>query len=65
MSIITVSRGITAWMVDYRLASIAGRVRELFGTTVLPLPFTSAADAFDVVAAVRAQHPDDVIVIGR
>lgn len=36
----------------------AARVQELFNTSVIPLPFTVAANAADVVASVQSRHTD-------
>ena len=42
----------------------AASVRELFGTDVLPTPFTEFAEANVVVARIRSLNPDFDVFVG-
>jgi hypothetical protein len=57
----TIFRGPASWMIDLREDPTADETRALFGSTILPLPFTLAASLDRVVLSLRRQHPAIVI----
>jgi hypothetical protein len=58
---VTIFRGPCSWMVDFRDDPTGPETLELFGSTILPLPYTLAASLDKVVLALRRQHPAIVI----
>lgn len=55
-------RNHTGWCARFTGSEAAG-IRILFGTDVLPLPFTAQAKAEAVCAAIQANHPDAEVVV--
>lgn len=49
------------WVCDMALDAESAQVLELFGTTILPMPFTLQADASVVRATLQRLHPSAVI----
>ena len=48
--------GRDAWMCDFRDAPDAAKVQDLFGTTIIPTPFTTTA-SFEMVKASIERNP--------
>ncbi len=61
LSRVTLFRGPDAWMIDVCDDPTAGETRELFGGTVLPLPWTLAASLDRVVLSLRQRNPGVII----
>lgn len=45
------------WHADYVETAEAAKMRSLFGTTVLPMPFTTEAPTANVIAAAAKGNP--------
>jgi hypothetical protein len=58
---VTIFRGPASWMIDMRDDPSGTDTLALFGTTILPMPFTLAASLDRVVLSLRRQHPAIVI----
>lgn len=61
LSRVTLFRGPVSWMIDLRDDATAAETLDLFGSTILPLPYTLAASLDRVVLGLRRQHPAIVI----
>ena len=51
------------WVAEFAETSEAATIRELFGTTILPMPFTVRAERDRIVAEVEALNPGCVVVV--
>jgi hypothetical protein len=45
------------WMVDWNRSPEASKIQSLFGTTILPSPFTKFADAAEIFTAISVKNP--------
>jgi hypothetical protein len=61
----TIYRDGNSWMLDHADDPSAADVKHLFGTTVLPMPFTARAEEAMVLAALTAQNPGVIITRGE
>jgi hypothetical protein len=61
LSRVTIFRGPVSWMVDLFDDPTGAETLELFGSTMLPLPYTLDASLDRVVLGLRRQHPAVVI----
>ena len=62
---ITITVTPTGWIADFARASSAAEIMALFGTTILPLPWTAHASPETVRADLAAREPDHMIVIAQ
>ena len=63
MKTLRLKKGPDAWYVDFAETEQAARIRDLFGTTVIPTPFTASADAARVISAVAKLNPGYAVVL--
>jgi len=61
LSRVTLFRGADAWMIDVCDDPTAGETLELFGGTILPLPYTLQASLDMVITRLLRQHPNVII----
>jgi len=45
------------WMADFIETSEAARIKQLFGSTLVPMPFTAEANREDVIANTAKKNP--------
>ena len=60
---LVLSRNHTGWNVDFRDSFEASEIVRLFGTTILPTPFTASASLETVLRNVQAQNPSARIIV--
>jgi hypothetical protein len=54
---ITLIHTSSAWLVDFSQTDDAGNMRHLFGTCILPTPFTGSASYEMVRARIQQKNP--------
>jgi hypothetical protein len=45
------------WVADFIETSEAARIKQLFGSTMVPMPYTAEANREDVIAIAQKQNP--------
>lgn len=50
------------WMADFQ-GPQAEEIRRLFGTSVIPTPFTAQAESANVMANIQSKNPDCIVVL--
>lgn len=62
MNRLILSKSVGGWSAKY-VGPHAERIRELFGTDTLPLPFTSSASETMVLTAILSRNPGCVVEV--
>ena len=60
---ISLLKGPNCWIADLSAAPNAAEIKDLFGTMLLPCPFTPMAQFVDVVGKLKSNHPPGTIFI--
>jgi hypothetical protein len=60
---IVLYRGATAWMADFRHATAAAEIFDLFETYELPTPYQPMVDATTVAKGVAERNPGHRVIV--
>ncbi len=63
MAAITIFLEDDTWCANMRQADGAGEIKELFGTYILPTPFTAQSSATDVAQVLAGRNPGHEILV--
>lgn len=62
---LTLRRGPDGWIVDWSGTTRANEIRALFGSCLVPTPYTFLADRVEVYTAIKALNPEYLIHVAH
>ena len=60
---LTLRKGPECWIVDWSATVRAGEIRALFGSALVPTPYTLQANPVDVYNQIKVRNPEYLIYV--